>query len=38
MTTECVLCDRHFHQSKQNPGCICPKCLLEQEGDESREA
>jgi len=38
MTTECVLCDRHFHQTTKNPGCICPECLLEQEEEGTREA
>lgn len=36
MTTECLICDRHFLQTKQNPGCICPECL-EEERDEKEE-
>jgi len=34
MTTKCPICDRHFHQTTKNPGCICPECLLEQANQE----
>lgn len=26
MTTECVICNKHYHETKNHHGLVCPEC------------